>query len=618
MTYMCKQYSATALAGSLLISGLLTAFSATQARAAVNPEVERRVDDLLSQMTLDEKIGQMTQADMNALKNKADVKTYFIGSVLSGGNSDPKDETAKGWAQAVAEFKAWAAQTRLKIPLLYGIDAVHGHNNVDGAVMFPHNIGMGATRSAALVEAEGRVTGEELAATGIRWAFAPCLAVAQDPRWGRTYESFGENPELAASLGAAATRGLQGKSWNAPGSVLACAKHFLGDGGTTGGKDQGNTECDEAALRKIHLPGYVAAIKAGVGSVMISYSSWNGKKMHGNKYLITDLLKGEMGFDGFVVSDWAAIDQLGDDYKKDVELAVNAGLDMGMIPNGPGEKNSYVDFIRDIKELVAEKRVSQARVDDAARRILRVKVRMGLLDEGHTPPPALASVGSAEHREVARDCVRHSLVLLKNAHNTLPLSKSIQRLVVAGKAADDLGMQCGGWTISWQGSTGAVTHVGTTILAAIRKTVSPGTTVTYSADGSQAMGADAAIVVVGEMPYAEMMGDRADLRLAPEDQKLIAQIKQSGVSVVTLLISGRPLILDEALDKSDAFLAAWLPGTEGQGVADVLFGDFHPTGKLPRAWPAAMDQVSVSSAAGKKPLFAYGFGLTYGSARSRK
>ena len=547
---------------------MLVAFN-TQGKT--DPKVEKQVDALLAQMTLDEKVGQMTQADMNALKDKADVKQYFLGSVLSGGNSDPADITAKGWAQAVGEFKSWAVQTRLKIPLLYGIDAVHGHNNVDGAVMFPQNIAMGATRSAALVREEARVTAEEMAATGIRWAFAPCLAVAQDARWGRTYESFGEKPELAELLGAASVLGFQGANSGKPWPALACAKHFVGDGGTTRGVDQGNTECDEATLRKVHLPGYLAAIRAGAGSIMVSYSSWNGQKMHGNRHLLTDILKGELGFDGFLVSDWAAIDQLGGDYKKDVEMSVNAGLDMGMIPNAPGEKNSYVDFIRCLKELVAENRIPQARIDDAVRRILRAKVRLGLFDEsGKGTEPDVASVGSPAHRAVARDCVRHSLVLLKNAQNTLPLAKSLKHLVVAGKAADDLGIQCGGWTIDWQGRPGAVTKGGTTILTAIRKTVSAGTTVTYAADGAGVKGADAAIVVVGEMPYAEMKGDRAELSLSAEDNKVIAGVKAAGIPVVTVLLSGRPLVLGAALDQSDAFVAAWLPGTEGQGVASAI------------------------------------------------
>ncbi len=579
----------------------------------------RRAESLLARMSLEEKIGQMTQVDMEALKDKADIKNYFLGSVLSGGGSDPADISAQGWAKAVEEFQSWAFRTRLKIPLLYGIDAVHGHNNVDGAVIFPHNIGLGASRNPALVEQAGRVTAQEAAATGIRWTFAPCIAVAQNPRWGRTYESFGETPELASLLGAAAVRGLQGDSLAEPTSVLACAKHFVGDGGTRAGIDQGNTECDEATLRQIHLPGYAAAIRAGVGSIMVSYSSWNGQKMHANKRLLTDVLKGEMGFQGFVVTDWAAIDQLSSDYKADIEMGINAGLDMVMIPNGPGKKNNYVEFVRLLKELVAENRVAPARIDDAVRRILRVKFQLGLFEEPYADRRLLASVGSSEHRAVARDCVRQSVVLLKNEKNALPLPRTLKRLHVAGLAAADLGMQCGGWTIAWQGSPGEVTHGGTTLLAALRKTVGPGTEVTYSTNAAGAAGADAVLAVIGEKPYAEMMGDRTDLRVAPEDLALVKELGRTGIPIVTVLFSGRPLILGEVLDGSDGFLAAWLPGTEGQGLADVLFGDYAPTGKLPFTWPRSMEQLSIKAGSGKEaPLFPYGFGLTYPSAGAAK
>jgi beta-glucosidase len=297
---------------------------------------DAKIEDLLRAMTLDEKIGQMTQVDSGALKDKSHIQKYFLGSVLSGGDSDPPEITPQGWARAYDECQSWALRTRLKIPLLYGIDAVHGHNNVDGAVIFPHNIGLGATHNPSLVEKAARITASEVAGTGISWAFAPCVAVARDIRWGRTYESFGESPQLVQEMAAAAVRGLQGANLAAAGAVVACAKHFLGDGGTTDGKDQGDTACDEATLRKVHLPGYVAAIKAGVGSMMVSFSSWNGKKMHGNRYLLTEVLKGELGFQGFLVSDWAAIDQLSPNYKVAIETSINAGLDMVMIPNGPG------------------------------------------------------------------------------------------------------------------------------------------------------------------------------------------------------------------------------------------------------------------------------------------
>lgn len=630
MEHMCKHsatigqyewydYSACKIkrsfsSGLLLLVGACSLIAATGVVGQERSECGSKAESLLGRMSLEEKIGQMTQADMKALKDKADIKNYFIGSVLSGGSSDPADITASGWAKAVEEFESWAFRTRLKIPLLYGIDAVHGHNNVDGAVIFPHNIGLGATRNPALIERAGRVTARETAATGIRWAFAPCIAVVQDPRWGRTYESFGETAELAASLGAAAVRGLQGGSLAEPTSVLACAKHFLGDGGTRDGIDEGDTECDEATLRRLHLPGYAAAIRSGVGSIMVSYSSWNGKKMHANKYLLTDVLKGEMGFEGVLISDWAAIDQLSGDYKADIEMAINAGLDMVMIPAGPGERNNYVDFIRLLKELVAERRVSQGRIDDAVRRVLRAKFQLGLFEEPFADRRLLALVGCGEHRAVARECVRQSVVLLKNANRALPLPKKLKRLHVAGRAAADLGIQCGGWTIDWQGRPGEVTHGGTTLLAAIRNTVAAGTEVSFSADGSGVAGADAVVVVIGELPYAEGKGDRTDLRVAPEDVALVKKVRRAGIPVVTVLLSGRPLIVGEVLDDSDGLLAAWLPGTEGQGVADVLFGDYAPSGKLPCTWPRSMEQVPFKADASKgAPLFPYGFGLTYSS-----
>jgi beta-glucosidase len=570
---------------------------------------QNQADALLAQMTLDEKIGQMVQVDSGALKAEGDVQKYFLGSVLSGGSSDPAaGNSAQSWLDSVNGFKNQALQTRLKIPLIYGIDAVHGHNNIDGAVIFPHHIGMGATRDPQLVERAERVTAEEVAGTGIRWAFAPCIAVAQDEHWGRTYESFGETPELVAELGAASVRGFQGEQLDAS-SVLACAKHFIGDGGTFGGKDQGNAVCDEAALRKLYLPPYRAAIEAGVGSIMVSYSSWNGLKMHANKYLLTDVLKGELGFQGFLVSDWAAIDQISPDYKLDVEQSINAGLDMVMIPYGPGKTNNFVQFIENLKELVTAGKVSAGRIDDAVRRILRIKFQMGLFDNQSTDSKLTAAIGSAEHREVARVCVRESLVLLKNENMILPLSKHLKHLVVLGEAADDLGVQCGGWTIDWQGRKGEVTQGGTTILSAIRQAVSPETKVTFSPDGSEVQNAGAIVVVVGEMPYAEMRGDRKKLDVSPGDLALIAKAKSSGAPVTTILLSGRPLILNAALADSDAFVAAWLPGTEGQGVADVLFGDYKFMGKLPRTWPSSNDHIATGDKS-DPPLFPFGFGLT--------
>jgi beta-glucosidase len=590
---------------------LASAFLLAQPAPAIpsEAEVNQKVDSLISQMTLDEKIGQMTQVDLLALTNKIHVKEYAIGSVLSGGDSDPTDNAPGSWLQACVEVQELALQSRLKVPILYGIDAVHGHNNVDGAVVFPHNIGLGATHNADLVERAAQVTASEIAGTSMHWAFAPCVAVAQDIRWGRTYESFGEDPEIAAMLGAAAVRGFQ-KPLPSGLSVLACAKHYAGDGGTRGGIDQGNTVCDEATLKKLHISPYEECIKSGVGSVMVSYSSWNGEKLHGHKHLITDVLKGELGFKGFVVSDWAAIDQLDDDYKKCIEKSVNAGLDMVMIPNGPGKKNNYIEFITLLKELVAEKRVPESRIDDAARRILTQKVKMGLFENPYGQRNLFSEIGSTEHRKVARECVRQSLVLLKNHKSVLPLSKRIPHVTVLGAAADDLGVQCGGWTIQWQGSTGTVMRGGTTILQGIRKSAGPNTQVTYSRDGKNLSGADAIILVVGEKPYAEMKGDKPDLSIPAEDLALAARAAKSGVPVITVLLSGRPLVLGSLLDHSTALIAAWLPGTEGSGVADMVFGYAKPTGKLPRMWPADNKDL-VSNRGGAKPLFPAGFGLSY-------
>jgi beta-glucosidase len=584
-------------------------FMNLMASPAAFSKYDQQVAALLAQMTLDEKIGQMVQADLNCVTNRADIQKYGFGSMLSGGDSKPPENTPAGWLATCNELQSWALKTRLKIPLIYGIDAVHGHNDVIGTVIFPHHIGLGATRNARLVEQAEHVTAEEVAGTGIRWAFAPCVAVVQDERWGRTYESYGQDPQLVSELGAAAVKGFQGELLSAkPDSVLACAKHFIGDGGTQGGKDQGNTVCDEATLRKLYLPPYRAAVKAGVGSIMVSYSSWNGEKMHANKYLLTDVLKGQLGFKGFLVSDWAAIDQISPDYKKDVEVSINAGLDMIMIPIGPGKTNNYLEFIQDLKALVAEGNVPQSRIDDAVSRILRIKFQMGLFENAYTDPALTAQIGSPEHRAVARECVQQSLVLLKNSAHTLPLAKNLKHLVVIGNGADDLAMQCGGWTITWQGA-GQLTR-GTTVLQAIRQTVSPGTEVTFSPDGSDVKNADAVVALIGEIPYAEMKGDRTNLDLSTEDEALVEKAKSSGAPVTTILISGRPLILGSALDASDAFIAAWLPGTEGQGVADVLFGEVKPTGKLPREWPKNNDQLAANKME-SKPLFKFGFGLTY-------
>ncbi|HEY7371323.1 MAG TPA: glycoside hydrolase family 3 N-terminal domain-containing protein, partial [Polyangia bacterium] len=560
------------------------------------------VEALFAQMTLDEKIGQMTQADMKALKDGKEIHSYLLGSVLSGADSLPKPNEPATWVAMYDRYQGQALSTRLGIPMLYGVDAVHGHGACKGATIFPHNIGMGCTRDPALVEAAGRVTAREVAGTGIDWNFAPCLAVARDERWGRTYESYGESPELAESLGAAAIRGMEQATDGS--AILATAKHFLADGGTQGGKDQGDARISEEELRRIHLPGYVAAVKAGVGSVMVSYSSWNGEFMHGNKHLITDVLKGELGFGGFVVTDWQAIDRMAPgDYSKAIELALNAGIDMVMVPN------AYPDFIARAKALVAAGRVPQARIDDAVRRILKQKVRFKLWEKPFTDPALTAQIGAPAHRAVARDAVRKSLVVLKNDKQTLPLRKEA-RIHLCGLRADNMGIQCGGWSVGWRGRRGAITP-GTTIRQAIEKVVGAAR-LDYSENAAGAEKADAVVVVVGEDPYAEGSGDRAKLELGAQDLALIDAAKRSGKPVVVVLLSGRPLILGDVLDAAPAVVAAWLPGTEGDGVADVLFGAYKPTGKLSCSWPANMSQIPINVGDPRyAPLFPYGHGLSW-------
>lgn len=600
---------------------LVLAMGSTFAAEPVN--IDQQAAELVGQMTLEEKIGQMIQADFKALqKHEEDVTQFAMGSVLNGGSSDPGDNSPKAWADAVDRLQKRALATRLKIPLLYGIDAVHGNNNIPGAVIFPHNIGLGATRDPALVEKIERITALEMLATGPNWAFAPAIIVGRDERWGRTYESFGEDPALVTQLGAAAIRGFQTADLADPMAVLACAKHYLGDGGTTGGVDQGNTVCDEATLRRLYLPPYAEAVRAGVGSVMISYSSWNGEKMHGNRHLITDVLKGELGFRGFTVSDWAAIDQLGADYATDIEKSVNAGLDMVMIPWGAGSNvglrkpiqhdNTYMAFAKALADLVHSGRVSEARVTDAAQRIIRVKLAMNVFEHPFANRALLNQLGSDEHRAIAREAVQKSLVLLKNDGHVLPIAKTAKHVHVIGPAADDIGAQCGGWTISWQGSHGTTTR-GTSILAAIRQLAPAGCAVSYDVAGMQPSApADVTLLVVAEEPYAEGKGDRKNLVFPAHELDVLRNLKRAKAHVVLVLLSGRPIILGDALNLSDAVIAAWLPGTEGAGVADVLFGNEKPTGKLPVSWPRTMAQVPINLGDPKyDPLFPFGHGLTY-------
>lgn len=599
---------------------------APEAVATAADEISSRVETLLAQMALAEKIGQMTQVEKGSIK-PGDITTYFIGSILSGGGGAPVPNKPSAWVKMVNGFQDEALATRLAIPLIYGTDAVHGHNNLYGATIFPHNIGLGATRDADLVRRIGQATAAELAATGIPWDFAPVIAVPQDIRWGRTYEGYSEDTALVTELGTAYLEGLQNingaPNLADPRTVLATPKHFIGDGGTVWNSaangnrlDQGDTQMDEATLRRLFLPPYEATIAAGAQSIMVSYSSWNGTRMHADRSLLTDVLKGELGFTGFLVSDWQAIDQIPGDYASDVTIAINAGLDMIMVPY------DYKRFISTLTAAVESGAVPQTRIDDAVRRILRVKVALGLFDHPYADPAFADEVGTADHRALAREAVRKSLVLLKN-DALLPLDKAMPTLFIAGSAAGDIGLASGGWTLSWQGGAGNVTP-GTTIAEGIAAAVSRRTRVEFSRpanfvalkdDTGKPLIADVGIAVLGERPYAEMQGDSNDLTLSAQEVEVLTRLKAQSKRVVLVLISGRPLVITEQLAQVDAVVAAWLPGTEGSGVADLLFGDYPFTGKSPYSWPRSMAQLPFDFANLPQkgcgaPLFPFGYGLT--------
>ncbi len=563
--------------------------------------VDARVTDLLSRMTIDEKVGQMLQDERGNNNTGTWIKSLYLGSVLSGGGSAPADSSPKGWVNMYNKFQDSAMATRLKIPIIYGIDAVHGHNNAYGAVIFPHNIGMGCTRDSDLETECTRITAMEVRATGLNWTFSPCIAVPRDICWGRTYEGFGETPELQKTMAYAAVKGFQGDTLGTPYRILACAKHFIGDGGTTKGINEGNTQISESLLRKIHLPGYIKAIDAGVGSVMISYNSWNGVLCHSDKYLITDLLKTELGFNGFVISDWHGIDNVAADLETCVETSVNAGIDMIMEPNNSNQIITY------LKDLVNTGKIPQSRIDDAVKRILTVKFKLGLFEHPYASLALLDSFGNDYHRSVARKAVRESQVLLRNADGIVPLSKT-EHILVAGARANDIGSQCGGWTLTWQGQKGNVIP-GTTILKAITQECGS-TNVTYSATGDTNVNADVAVVVIGEDPYAEGAGDNLVLSLGSNDIKVISNIQKSGIPYVVILLSGRPLMIENIINNANAFIASWLPGTEAEGITDVLFGDYPFTGILSHTWPSSISQVPLNFGDSPyNPLFWYGYGL---------
>jgi beta-glucosidase len=597
-----------------------------KSQGLIDPATEKFVTDLLAKMTLEEKVGQMVQADIGSIKPE-DLAVYPLGSILAGGSSPPigaPDRSPRGpWLATAQAFQKAALARKVghtPIPIMFGIDAVHGNSNIVGATLFPHNVGLGAMRDPALMEKIGRATAEETSSVGMDWAFGPTLAVPQDERWGRAYEGYSEDPAVVRSYAGAMIRGLQGapglKDRLQKGYVAASPKHFLGDGGTFGGQDQGDTRVSEDALIRIHNAGYPNAINAGTMTVMASFSSWNGTKMHGNKSLLTDVLKGRMGFDGFVVGDWNGHAQIPGCTATDCAATFNAGLDMAMAPDS--WKGLYESTIAHVKDGT----IPMARIDDAVRRILRVKVQMGLFNAARPYESKAEMIGLPAHRAIAREAVAKSLVLLKNS-GVLPV-KASAHVLVAGPGADSMAQQSGGWTLSWQGdgNPNELFPNGETIYAGIKAAVTAGGgSATLSPDGSFTAKPDVAIVVFGEEPYAEMRGDVRTLEFQPGDKQALATLKKlkaAGVPVVSVFLSGRPLWVNPELNASDAFVAAWLPGSEGAGVADVLIADKAGkprrdfTGTLAFSWPKTAGQFTLNQGEpGYDPLFAFGYGLSY-------
>ena len=665
---------------------LLTLLSLTACSSLSNDKdasvIAEKVSNILDQMTLAEKVGQMTQVDLRMFDDINDIKTYHIGSVLSGGSGSPKNNTPKDWLDMVNGFQKIAMGNRLAIPIIYGVDAVHGHNNLLGATVFPHNIALGAANDADLVFRVNKATAIEVAATGIHWTFSPCVAVPQDPRWGRFYEGFGQTSAIVNGLTTAAVNGYQALLKDTGGKqVAACAKHFVGDGGTIWGTgtevdglhsyliDQGDVQLEDAALRELHLPPYERAIAADVKTIMVSFSSLRGEKCHGSNLLINDLLKDDLGFKGFVVSDWGGINQIPGDYKSDVINGINAGIDMVMVPgirqgdSSYAKNKHYKTFIKYLIDAVNEGSVSIARIDDAVSRILKVKMEIGLFDNPFIDDAYLDQIGSLKHRALAREAVQKSTILLKNM-GSLPMSKN-ETITVVGSAANNLGIQNGGWTTDWQGiftpdfafldynADGKLTSKeyysqlkkvyeskfeknnwttnfkeidldndglvvpedftgfmqnrvlqpnGTTILKGILQ-VAPDANVTYSPNATTIAEGSIVLAVVGEYPYAEGYGDDGDLSLNLADQETLNRVIASGNTLIVLMISGRPLLVHDKVDEFDAFVASFLPGMAGEGIADVLFGDTQPKAKLNFIWPKSSDGLGV--------LYELGSGLDY-------
>ena len=605
------------------------AWRAVRSRVAIDPAQEARIDQILAKMTIEEKVGQLIQPDISSVTPE-DARKYKFGSILAGGNSAPggnEKAPAAEWLKLADAFwnannsATWAGDT---IPTMWGVDAVHGHANIPGATIFPQNIGLGATRNPELIKKIGEVTAREMAITGIDWDFSPTLAVVRDDRWGRSYEGFSEDPEIVASYAGKMVEGLQGDPGSpdflGAGRVIATAKHFVGDGGTDKGKDQGNNLSTPQQLRDIHGAGYPPAVEAGVQAVMASYSEAIGHKMHGNKELLTDRLKGDMAFNGLVVGDWNGHGQVPGCTNTSCPIAINAGLDIFMAPD------SWKGLYESTLAQARSGEIPAARLNDAVRRILRVKLRAHLFEKGAPSTRPLAGqfnlLGSAEHRAVARQAVRESLVLLKNQGHLLPLVAKAN-VLIAGDGADNIAKQSGGWTITWQGTdlTNKDFPHGQSIYSGIKEAVdAAGGTATLSVDGKYRRKPDVAIVVFGENPYAEMVGDRPTLEFSPSDKsalETLKKLKAAGIPTVSVFLSGRPMWVNPEINASDAFVAAFLPGGEGGGVADVLFRgadglarhDFK--GKLSFSWPKRADQGPLNRGdANYDPLFAYGYGLT--------
>ncbi len=601
-----------------------------ESEVALDPIIEAKVAALLSKMTLEQKVAQMIQPEIRDITPE-DMRKYGFGSYLNGGGAFPnnnKHSTPQDWITLAEQMYQASIDDSLDgstIPTIWGTDAVHGHNNVIGATLFPHNIGLGAANNPVLMEKIAKITATEVMVTGIDWVFAPTVATVRDDRWGRTYEGYSEDPEIVRLYAGSVVKGLQGHAndnFLGDDRVVSTVKHFLGDGGTENGDDQGNNLSSENDLYKLHAQGYVSGLAAGAQSVMASFNSWNGDKIHGNKYLLTDVLKSTMGFDGFVVGDWNGHGQITGCSNENCPQAINAGLDIFMVPTG-----AWKPLLENTIEQAKNGVIPMSRIDDAVTRILRVKFRAGIFDKP-SPKERMFSgktelIGSDNHRAVARQAVRESLVLLKNSNELLPLSPR-QHILVAGDGADNIGKQSGGWTITWQGTGNTNNDFpgGTSIYQGIKQQVeNSGGKVTLSLDGSYSQKPDVAVVVFGENPYAEGQGDLDDLNFEVSHKsslKLLNKLKQQNIPVVSVFISGRPMWVNAELNASNAFVAAWLPGSEGQGIADVILADEHNkvkhdfVGKLSFSWPNSLTQTTVNRHdANYNPLFPYGYGLTY-------